>query len=319
MWKRVTLVLSSVPISIVLNGFRIGMIGVLVEWYGQGAAEGFYHLFEGWVLFMASLGLLILEMGVLARIGTTADRSSMFRRFTWTGPLPEPRRGIPHYSSSSYRQLPSPAYLCGVALLIPMAFTSTLIADHEDISPPRAMFVDFPMQLDGWLGTSLTLEKQFIDTLRLDDYVLADYRFGEGQPVNFYTAYYRSQRKGQSAHSPQSCLPGGGWEISSLTHMDLPASSRMVRSLPVNRALIQKDTQKQIVFYWFKQRDRLLNDEYLVKLFLFWDALSRGRTDGALVRIASLVGPGETEDIVDQRLLRFVSTIEPELNRYVPD
>jgi EpsI family protein len=93
----------------------------------------------------------------------------------------------------------------------------------------------------------------------------------------------------------------------------------MVRSLPVNRALIQKDTQKQIVFYWFKQRDRLLNDEYLVKLFLFWDALSRGRTDGALVRIASLVGPGETEDIVDQRLLRFVSTIEPELNRYVPD
>jgi Protein of unknown function (DUF3485) len=52
---------------------------------------------------------------------------------------------------------------------------------------------------------------------------------------------------------------------------------------------------------------------------LFWDALSRGRTDGALVRIASLVGPGETEDIVDQRLRRFVSTIEPELARYVPD
>jgi hypothetical protein len=37
------------------------------------------------------------------------------------------------------------------------------------------------------------------------------------------------------------------------------------------------------------------------------------------VRIASLVGPGESENIVDQRLRRFVSTIEPELNRYVPD
>ena len=76
MWKRVVLVLSSIPISILVNGFRIGMIGVLVEWYGQGAAEGFYHLFEGWVLFMASLGLLILEMWVLARIGTRRDRSS---------------------------------------------------------------------------------------------------------------------------------------------------------------------------------------------------------------------------------------------------
>ena len=193
------------------------------------------------------------------------------------------------------------------------------MVEREEVPPPRAIFVDFPMKLEGWLGTSLTLEKQYIDVLRFDDYLLADYRFDDGQPVNLYAAYYRSQRKGQSAHSPKSCLPGGGWEISSLNGVDLPANSGMVRSLHVNRALIQKGSQKQIVLYWFKQRDRILSNEYLVKLFLFWDALSRGRTDGALVRIASLVGPGETEDIVDQRLLRFVSTIEPELNRYVPD
>ena len=73
------------------------------------------------------------------------------------------------------------------------------------------------------------------------------------------------------------------------------------------------------MLYWFKQRDRILSDEYLVKLYLFWDAVTRGRTDGALVRIASLVGPGETEDIVDQRLRRFVATIDSELTRYVPD
>jgi EpsI family protein len=191
--------------------------------------------------------------------------------------------------------------------------------EREEVPPPRAIFVDFLMKLDGWLGTSLSLEKQYIDALRFDDYVLADFRSGDGRPVNLYAAYYQSQRKGQSAHSPQSCLPGGGWEISSFMQMDLPASSGMVRSLQVNRALIQKDSQKQIVLYWFKQRDRILTNEYLVKVYLFWDAVSRGRTDGALVRIASLVGPGETEEIVDQRLLRFVSTIEPELTRYVPD
>ena len=89
MWKRVLLVLSSIPISVLVNGFRIGMIGVLVEWYGQGAAEGFYHLFEGWVLFMASLGLLIVEMWVLARIGTMGDRLSFLSRFTWTDRSPD--------------------------------------------------------------------------------------------------------------------------------------------------------------------------------------------------------------------------------------
>jgi exosortase/archaeosortase family protein len=71
MWKRVVLVLSSIPISILINGFRIGMIGILVELYGKGAAEGFYHLFEGWVIFMVSLALLILEMGLLGKIGSS--------------------------------------------------------------------------------------------------------------------------------------------------------------------------------------------------------------------------------------------------------
>ena len=335
MWKRVVIVFSSIPISILVNGFRIGMIGVLIEWYGKDAAEGFYHLFEGGVLFMASLGLLILEMWVLARIGTMGNRSSFLSRFTWTdstlqgGTRVEARRPRSDATTSvstsnlqshaSNRLFPGPAYLCSVALLVPVAFASTFMVEREEVPPPRNMFVDFPMKLDVWSGTSLTLEKQYIDTLRFDDYVLADYRVGDGQPVNLYAAYYRSQRKGQSAHSPQSCLPGGGWEISSINSMDLPANSGMVRSLHVNRALIQKDDQKQIVLYWFKQRDRILSNEYLVKLYLFWDALSRGRTDGALVRIASLVGPGETEDIVDQRLLRFVATIDPELARYVPD
>ena len=289
---------------------------------------------------MTSLGLLILEMWVLTKIGAVGDRSSFCDRFTWMSQdspvisvvtvqsLRAPSSSAIDSSSrpssslrppSTRKLFPSPAYLCSVALLVPVAFASTLLVEREDISPPRAMFVDFPMQFEGWIGTSLTLEKQYIDTLRFDDYVLAEYRFEGGQPVNLYTAYYRSQRKGQSAHSPQSCLPGGGWEISSLTQMDLPMSPGALRPLHVNRALIQKDRQKQIVLYWFKQRDRIISNEYLVKLFLLWDGLSRGRTDGALLRIASLVGPGETEDIVDQRLRRFVSTIEPELNRYVPD
>ena len=319
MWKRVVVVLSSIPISILVNGFRIGMIGVLIEWYGQGAGEGFYHLFEGWVLFMASLGLLILEMLVLARIGMREDRSSFLARFTWADQSAGSIPTVTLQPPNCYGRFQNPAYLCSLVLLVPMAFASMLMVEREEVPPPRSMFIDFPMKLDGWLGTSLSLEKQYIDALRFDDYVLADYRFGDGQPVNLYAAYYQSQRKGQSAHSPQSCLPGDGWEISSINSMDLPANSGMVRSLHVNRALIQKDSQKQIVLYWFKQRDRILSNEYLVKLFLFWDALLRRRTDGALVRIASLVGPGETEDIVDQRLRRFVATIDPEMARYVPD
>lgn len=68
LWKRIVLVLSALPISVFINGLRIGIVGVLVEFYGPQAAEGFLHLFEGWVLFLATLGLLLLEMWALSKI-----------------------------------------------------------------------------------------------------------------------------------------------------------------------------------------------------------------------------------------------------------
>ncbi len=319
MWKRVVLVLSSIPISILLNGFRIGMIGVLVEFYGKGAAEGFYHLFEGWVIFMVSLGLLIAEMALLASLGKAKSQESIFDRLTWGNQsadgAPQAACMAPCGIQSSSRH----AYLCSVALLAPFTVFSTVIVDREETPPPRQAFVDFPKEIGGWQGAPFPLEQRYIDALRFDDYILADYRSNNKQPVNFYAAYYRSQKKGQSAHSPQSCLPGGGWEIASLTRRELPVSDEMMQPLRVNRAVIQKGDQKQIVLYWFKQRDRNLTNEYLVKLYLMWDAFSRQRTDGALVRLAALVGPGESEAAVDRRLQQFAAVMGRELSRFVPD
>ncbi|HWF62592.1 MAG TPA: VPLPA-CTERM-specific exosortase XrtD [Nitrospira sp.] len=319
MWKRVFLVLSSIPISILINGFRIGMIGVLVELYGKGAAEGFYHLFEAWVIFMVSFGLLILEMALLGKLGAAVPRKSLSERLMWSNQAVDAGREVGLKNSPGNIFSPGPAYLCSVALFAPFTLFSTMLMGREEIPPPRAAFVDFPMQIDGWRGEPFPLERHYIDALRFDDYVLADYRSNTRHHVNFYAAYYRSQRKGQSAHSPQSCLPGGGWEIASLTHKELPSSRLMPQPVMVNRAVIHKGDQKQIVLYWFKQRERSLADEYLVKVYLLWDALSRQRTDGALVRLASPVGPGESEAVVDQRLQEFAAEIGQELSRFVPD
>jgi exosortase D (VPLPA-CTERM-specific) len=318
MWKRVVLVCSAIPISIFVNGFRIGMIGALVEWTGQGAAEGFSHLFEGAVLFLVSLGLLVVEMWLLAGIRSKPKAASEGRglRFEASAKTLE---GGGLQPPTSNRFSPGSAYFCSVALLVPVVFASPLLVERKEIVPARSMFIDFPKQIDGWAGTSMALEKQYIDALRFDDYLLVEFHSDKGPSATFYAAYYQSQRKGQSVHSPQSCLPGGGWEILSMTGVDVPARNGMDRPLHINRAVIQKDHQKQVVWYWFKQRDRILSNEYLVKFYLLWDAVSRGRTDGGLIRVSSIVGPGDTESIVDQRLGQLVSAVEPELNRYVPD
>ena len=64
-WKRVVVVVSTIPLSIVTNGLRIALTGVVYEQWGAELAEGFFHGFSGWFIFIVSLGTLFLEMWVL--------------------------------------------------------------------------------------------------------------------------------------------------------------------------------------------------------------------------------------------------------------
>ncbi len=308
LWKRIVLFVSSIPISILLNGFRIGMIGLLVEHFGQGAAEGFYHLFEGWVLFMASLGLLLAEMVILRKLGPPLEPQA--------GDRVSPSLGTAPLSLSTALLRPTYLYSVGLLCLLPLA--SAQVTDRGEIPLARQSFLDFPMQLKGWSGTSFPLEARYVEVLKFDDYLLADYQRPPAPGVNLYIAYYRSQRKGQSAHSPQSCIPGGGWEINAIETVQL-APPGAAHDVPANRALIQKGDQRQLVLYWFKQRDRVVANEYLVKVYVLWDAMTRQRTDGALIRLTTPIQQNETDQAAEHRLIQFAQDINPVLPRYVPD
>ncbi|MGA6828430.1 VPLPA-CTERM-specific exosortase XrtD [Nitrospira sp. NS4] len=318
LWKRVLLFLSSIPISILLNGFRIGAIGVLVEIYGQGAAEGFSHFFEGWIFFVASLGLLWVEMWCLARVGSSASRRP-FGELIGSPPVETggsfSRRSV---HPSAVRVASGPV-LAGGILLVLAAVAAPSFAPQDFPPPARQSLLDFPSQLGEWQGVSSAMERQYLEALQVDDYVLADYSAVGKLPVNVYVAYYQSPKKGRSSHSPRQCIPGGGWEITSFDTVRVDHHAGTAQTLDVNRVAIQKGGQKQIVYYWFKQRDRWVTSEYLVKWFLFWDSLTRHRADGALVRLVSAVHAGESEAIADGRLQTMAGFVTPLLGRYVPD
>jgi len=155
--------------------------------------------------------------------------------------------------------------------------------------------------------------------LKLSDYILANFAATGKAPVNFYVAFYASQRKGESAHSPRSCIPGDGWEITSLEQRNVSGASVAGQPLRINRVLIQKGDDRQLVYYWFQQRGRVVTNEYLVKWYLFWDALTRNRTDGALVRLMIRADPRGNLDEADKQLSSFAATIADPLKDYVPD
>lgn len=310
LWKRLLVFVSTVPITILMNSFRIGVIGVMVEHWGQGMAEGFLHDFEGWAIFMACFGILFIEMWLLMRLGR--DHRPLAEVFG----IDPPRRPAP---GVEWRPRPVPPALPAVALLTALALVPALtLPQREEVPPPRQTFAGFPLEVGDWRGRPQVMEQVYLDALKLTDYTLIDYRAEGGTPVNFYVAYYASQKKGQSAHSPRSCLPGGGWVIESLTRRALPDVAVGGVPLEVNRVEISHGESRQLVYYWFQQRGRVLTNEYLVKWYVFWDALTRNRTDGALVRLVASARPGQDVADLDRTLTDFAAEIAPRLGEFVP-
>ena len=68
LWKKMTLVISTVPLAVITNSFRISMVGILYKFFGSQAAEGFFHDFTGWVIFVISLVFLFVEVWILQKM-----------------------------------------------------------------------------------------------------------------------------------------------------------------------------------------------------------------------------------------------------------
>jgi exosortase D (VPLPA-CTERM-specific) len=307
LWKRVALFLASVPIAILMNSLRIGLIGVSVAYWGQKMAEGVLHYFEGWVVFMISTGLLLALATVLVRL----SRSPMRLRDAMvldTGPPPTVAR-------ARARPLPVPFVVATVLTTI-AAVLATQTHERVESQPPRTAFVDFPLQLAGWTGQRSAMGAVYLNELQLSDYLFATYQRPASPPVNVWVAYYDSQRKGDSTHSPASCLPGGGWEFQTFGPYTLEVAGKR---LTVNRAVIVHGDERELMYYWFPQRGRDITNDYLLKWYLLWDAITLNRTDGALVRLLVPLPRGASPAEGDSQLTAFARAFVPALPHYVPN
>jgi exosortase D (VPLPA-CTERM-specific) len=305
--RKLLLFFASIPIAILMNSLRIGAIGITVEYWGQRMAEGVLHEFEGWVVFMLSTAALV---GVAA----LTRRRGMSLRDAFNPPEPIIDKAAP--AGHSRQDLPR-SFIGATALVAVAAALHFMLPTRSEISPVRAALDEFPTQLAGWRGERSPLERVYLDALQLDDYLMANYRSSPAAaPLNFYVAWYGSQRSGRSVHSPRACIPGGGWVITSLEQRELDVGGGKV---PVNRAVVELAGSRQVVYYWFEQRGRRLNSEYLVKWYILWDALTRNRSDGALVRLSVPVRGANGEAEADRSVAQFAAAALPLLTRYVPD
>ncbi len=140
-----------------------------------------------------------------------------------------------------------------------------------------------PAQMGDWTMVRETpMDPEVNKVLRADATLNRDYVSSSRQAAaNLFVAFFESQRQGQTPHSPQHCMPGAGWAPESLGSVDFTLRGRTYR---INRYVLAKGGEKNVVLYWYASNGRVIASEYAAKLYLVADAIRYNRTDAALIR-----------------------------------
>jgi EpsI family protein len=197
----------------------------------------------------------------------------------------------------------------------------------EDRIPERESFVSFPLDIDGWhCGAAEEMGDDILDRLHVTDYLLCNYVKLEGggsgerrSLVNFYSGYHETQTRSASGtqtiiHPPEHCLPGAGWDIidSQVVPIDfgIPGEAK--------RVVIAKGNQRNLVYFWYQSRGRVIARNHEKVLYMFLDRAVEGRTDGSLIRFTIPVRHGD-EAAAEKSFRSLASALTPALAPYVPN
>ena len=311
LWQRGVIFLSTIPITILMNSFRIAVTCWLVENHGEQHVEGALHFFEGWVVFLFCIALLlgVIYLFTLLR----GERGVM--TFIGFEEVP-PRRPTGTWSRAAFVRNGA----IFTALLLFAGVMVHGVGNRAMIVPDRKDFATFAFEFPDMAVREQPLTQGMEIALGADDYIIADFTPRDQErlvpPVNFYAAYLDKLRGNSTWHSPSQCLPGGGWEIVDRTTQEVAGPD----GTPYhhNRMLIQQDDNRMLVYYWYDQRGRRVSDEFIMKYWVLVDSVKRQRSDGAMVRLMTPVAQTESLDEAEARLDAMRQRVLTILPEYVP-
>jgi exosortase D (VPLPA-CTERM-specific) len=304
-WSKTGLVLFVLPASIAFNALRLWGTGIFIKHGYHALAGGLFHDFYGWLVFMLSTGVLLII-------------SMLFKKIERAGPAEKrtSRQDVENRSSLKLGLRPVVISMMISLLFIGNGWATKQIPNAGKV-PARKGFEAFPMQIDDWQGDRHTLSSEVLASLWADDYISATFqKKGTLNKIKLLIPFYHYQATYHTAHAPQSCMLGSGWAL--VRSDDQTVSVLPGRIIPVRSIIWEKEGANVLSVYFFLQRGRVITSPWANKGFLLWDAVTRHRTDGALVRMEMRIGT--YQGIADaQRIMDgFISDIWPVLQEYVP-
>lgn len=318
LWIRWLLVIAAVPITVFANDVRIVGTGLLVQYWDPEAAEGYFHASWGWIIFVVSL-FMLYTLHALVRLAFPQNVSedelpADISTESGEGSSASTAPSAAFTTRRTGNSLPS---FILAALLVVSAATFLHARGRSEVFPPRLPLKQFPVQLDARYGTDIPIDQDTLEVLGPGDFLHRYYQDTNQTPaIDLFIAYFRSQRAGDTIHSPKNCLPGAGW--TQMESRRVTISTPGHAPFPATRYIIARGDSRQVVLYWYWAHDRGVASEYWAKFYLVADSIKMNRSDGSLVRLITPLLPGETPDEAAQRLFTFVNDVVPQLQTYVP-
>lgn len=189
-------------------------------------------------------------------------------------------------------------------------------ASRGEIVPDAAPLSGFPAQVGPWkLAQQGVIDQETMDVLRADDLLTRWYVAPGSGGANLFVAFFKSQRAGQSPHSPKNCLPGSGWQPSENSRVDALVQGE--QPIRINQYVVAKGDEQSVVLYWYQSHGRVIADEFAAKFYLVADSIRTHRSDTALVRVVVPVANGNTKKAIATGM-EFVSAMYPTVRNYLP-
>ena len=204
------------------------------------------------------------------------------------------------------------------AALILQGIVFYAVALRAENTPTVSPLDGFPTNVAGWqMYKDVKIEQETLDVLKADDTLNRVYINPARDASTFlFIAFFKTQRYGQSPHSPKNCLPGNGYEPieSGVVSVAMPGRSEPVQ---VNRYLTARGDEKSVTLYWYQSHDRIIAGEFAARFWLIADSIRFHRSDTSLVKIVVPVRDGDA-DAATRTALDFMKAVFPPLARQLP-
>ncbi len=308
--KRGLMMASTIPIAIFSNAFRVTGTGLLAQFVGEKAAQGFYHTFTGWLVFIVAFILMLLVGFILSKF---PDKK------------PIPKDAVPTEKPLRKKGLTWVPLTVSALILVGGIYINQSILLHGQPILLEESLSGMPYTIDQWSGNDHPFEEKTIKVLGVTDYINRLYvtkadHSEVSDSLWLYAGYYASQRSGATYHSPKNCLPGSGWEIVEIENLSVPMASATGNSSMqvINKVIVQKGLDRQLILYWYQDRGRIITSEYWAKIYLIWDSITKGRTDGSMIRVSIPIAKGDTPDKALALGTLYINQVSPYLVKYLP-